>query len=257
MATHALPAGDGGFRTPDGPVRAPRLHVVARAPAGSTDAQAPARRPLSFNALVAITVVALHLLLFAALIAQRQLMKPAPEPVAIQLLSIPAAPPSPPPSSPEQLLETPPVVVPPPVLLLEDRPPAIAAVVSEAPPAPQPAAPAAVAVAEGPPSPVAARAPSAVSGGDLSASMIEAVPPRYPYESRRLKEQGTVVLDVLLGPDGRVERIAVRTSSGHARLDKAALDAVRRWRWSPMLRDGQAVAVRGLVEIPFTLTPAR
>ena len=42
-----------------------------------------------------------------------------------------------------------------------------------------------------------------------------------------------------------------------ARLDKAALDAVRRWRWSPMLRDGQAVAVRGLVEIPFTLTPAR
>ena len=87
--------------------------------------------------------------------------------------------------------------------------------------------------------------------------MIEAVPPRYPYESRRLKEQGTVVLDVLLGPDGRVERIAVRTSSGHARLDKAALDAVRRWRWSPMLRDGQAVAVRGLVEIPFTLTPAR
>ena len=146
MATHALPAGDGGFRTPDGPVRTPRLHVVARAPAGSADAQAPARRPLSFNALVAITVVALHLLLFAALIAQRQLMKPAPEPVAIQLLSIPAAPPPPSSAAPDQLLETPPVVVPPPVLLLEERPPTITAVVSDAPPAPHSASDRAISV---------------------------------------------------------------------------------------------------------------
>ena len=257
MATHALLAGDGSFCTPDGPVHTPRLHAVQGPPPGPADAQAPARQPLSFNALVAITVVVLHLLVFAALIAQRQLLKPAPEPVAIQLLAIPAAPPPPPSAAPEQLLDTPPVVVPPPVLLLEERPPTITAVVSEAPPAPQPAAPAPAAVAEGPPSPAAARSPSTVSGGDLSAGMVEASPPRYPYESRRLKEQGTVVLDVLLGPDGRVERIGLRSSSGYPRLDQAALEAVRHWRWSPMVRDGRAVSVRGLVEIPFALTPAR
>jgi protein TonB len=83
--------------------------------------------------------------------------------------------------------------------------------------------------------------------------MIDAVPPHYPYESRRLKEQGTVLLDVQLSMSGTVERVSVRTSSGFARLDKAALEAVRRWRWSPTVRDGQPVAVRGVVEIPFTL----
>jgi protein TonB len=84
--------------------------------------------------------------------------------------------------------------------------------------------------------------------------MIEAVPPKYPYESRRLKEQGTVLLDVQLAANGAVERISVRNSSGFPRLDKAALEAVRRWRWSPTLRGGQPVAVRGVVEIPFALT---
>ena len=83
--------------------------------------------------------------------------------------------------------------------------------------------------------------------------MIEATPPRYPQDSRRKHEQGTVVLAVLLGVDGRVAEISVSRSSGFERLDRAALAAVQRWRWSPVRRAGVPVMVRGLVEIPFVL----
>jgi protein TonB len=47
--------------------------------------------------------------------------------------------------------------------------------------------------------------------------------------------------------------VSVSRSSGFARLDKAALDAVRRWRWSPLVRGGVPVMVRGIVDIPFVL----
>jgi len=89
--------------------------------------------------------------------------------------------------------------------------------------------------------------------GDLSAKMTSARPPRYPVDSRRAREEGTVVLSVLLAIDGRVSDIAVARSSGFPRLDRAALDAVRDWRWSPMMREGTPVMVRGMVTIPFIL----
>ncbi len=96
-------------------------------------------------------------------------------------------------------------------------------------------------------------APGPVNGGDLSSRMLSANPPRYPLESRRLREEGTVVLDVLLSVEGRVAQISVSQSSGFFRLDKAAVHAVRHWRWSPLVRDGAPVMVRGLVTIPFVL----
>jgi protein TonB len=49
-------------------------------------------------------------------------------------------------------------------------------------------------------------------------------------------EEGTVTLGLLVGTDGRVVEISIANSSGFARLDKAALDAVRKWRWTPMMR---------------------
>lgn len=84
--------------------------------------------------------------------------------------------------------------------------------------------------------------------------MIHAPPPKYPRESRRRREQGVVLLAVLLSAEGRVAEIRIARSSGHSRLDTAARDAVRGWRWSPTLRDGVAVQVSGTVEIPFVLT---
>lgn len=83
--------------------------------------------------------------------------------------------------------------------------------------------------------------------------MIAASPPAYPTEARRRREQGVVKLAVLVGEDGRVETVSVAASSGSYHLDRAALGAVRRWRWSPVIRDGSAVMVRGFVTIPFVL----
>lgn len=168
------------------------------------------------------------------------------------------APPPPPPSAPpvEAALDmqvptplTPVPVVQPPVLPLAANAPVLpeAAPPPVAQPAPQ-AAPAPVAAAPAP--------PSLVSASDLDSRMIAGGPPSYPLESRRKREQGIVELLLIVGIDGRVETISVSRSSGFERLDKAALAAVRKWRWSPTMRDGSATKVRGTVEIPFVLQNA-
>lgn len=141
------------------------------------------------------------------------------------------------------------VVAPPPIVATPAPPPAVAVSATPSPPRPAPVAPAAV-VAD---APVAPPSPPPTDVGDLTSKMISATPPSYPQDSRRLHEQGTVVLSVLLAADGRVDRVAVAKTSGFYRLDRAALSAVRHWRWSPTLRDGAAVLVQGNVVIPFVL----
>ncbi len=91
---------------------------------------------------------------------------------------------------------------------------------------------------------------------NLSTRLLSAEPPRYPTEARRRRETGTVVLMVLVDAEGRVEAISIAESSGVDRLDKAALNAVRRWQWSPMVIDGRPSQVRGLVRVPFELKEA-
>ena len=76
---------------------------------------------------------------------------------------------------------------------------------------------------------------------------------RYPAASARQREQGTVLLNVLVDVDGRVQRIEIVRSSGHRRLDEAARAAVQRARFVPVLIDGQAQAAWGLVPIEFRL----
>ncbi|HTN14172.1 MAG TPA: TonB family protein [Sphingomonadaceae bacterium] len=122
------------------------------------------------------------------------------------------------------------------------------------------AKPAAIAIAP-PPSPAppaqpAARAGAAsgpAEGGDLTGNLVTAKPPSYPIESRRKHEQGTVILAVLLSTAGEVAEISIARSSGFDRLDKAALQAVKKWRWAPFKRDGVPVTVKGQVAIPFVL----
>lgn len=57
--------------------------------------------------------------------------------------------------------------------------------------------------------------------------------PAYPVMSRRLREQGRVVLDVHVQADGSVGEVRLRHSSGYTRLDQAAIKAVRVWRYVP------------------------
>ncbi len=73
--------------------------------------------------------------------------------------------------------------------------------------------------------------------------------PEYPDSARWAGEQGTVLLRVLVGSDGRVQEILVAASSGYGALDRAAEKAVRQWRFTPGARDGRTTAM--WVEIPI------
>lgn len=103
-------------------------------------------------------------------------------------------------------------------------------------------------LAEPPPIRVAgpSRAPRLVAGA--------AAQPPYPPVSRRLGEQGIVVLAISVGADGTVSDVRLVTSSGFPRLDQAALDqARRRWRFEPALQDGRPVAAVRTITVTFRL----
>ena len=77
--------------------------------------------------------------------------------------------------------------------------------------------------------------------------------PAYPLRSRMLKEQGTVLLLVDVTALGGAERVQLHQSSGRPRLDDAALEAVRHWRFVPARRGPQAIAASVIVPIVFEL----
>ena len=77
--------------------------------------------------------------------------------------------------------------------------------------------------------------------------------PRYPPQSRRLREQGLVVLRVLIDEKGQACDIAIESSSGHARLDHAAKDAVARATFRPYVEDGAPRRALVLIPIEFSL----
>ena len=66
--------------------------------------------------------------------------------------------------------------------------------------------------------------------------------PAYPPLSRRLGEQGKVIVRVLIGTDGVPKKAEMRQSSGFDRLDQAALNTVLKWRYVPGKRGGVAEA---------------
>jgi TonB family protein len=81
---------------------------------------------------------------------------------------------------------------------------------------------------------------------------IFAPDPEYSEEARKAKYQGTVVLWMIVGPDGRPRDIRVARSVGMG-LDEKALEAVRTWRFEPARKDGRPVAVQINVEVSFRL----
>lgn len=178
--------------------------------------------------------------------------KAKPHALTVNLLELQ----SPPPEEKRQPIEKPkeihaqPQIVSPPPLVNTPTPPAQVAVTPEPPKVDAPAPPAPAS----PPAPPAAPARSgAAESRDLTGNLLSAQPPSYPTESRRLHEQGVVVLLLQISTSGTVDEISIARSSGSARLDKAALSAVRRWRWTPFRHDGELVIVKGQVTIPFVL----
>jgi periplasmic protein TonB len=106
--------------------------------------------------------------------------------------------------------------------------------------------------------PMGTTAPSVARGtGDLTSTAVPRggyqVRPSYPSSARRLGIQGTSLLRVHVATDGTVSNVVVHESAGHPDLDRAAADAVRRWRFEPARRGTEAVAMWVLLPVEFHL----
>lgn len=90
-----------------------------------------------------------------------------------------------------------------------------------------------------------------VSEGVLAGMLVKRVMPVYPPLAKAARIQGTVVLQGVVGRDGRIHELQV--ISGHPLLTQAALDAVRQWVYRPTLLSGEPVEVAAPIEVHFTL----
>lgn len=91
------------------------------------------------------------------------------------------------------------------------------------------------------PAKTAPKAAPAVQPPSAQAQGLQNRAPKYPQLSRKKKEQGTVLLKLLVKADGTVGTISVLKSSGFSRLDQAALQAVKHWRFVPAKQQGQSI----------------
>lgn len=87
----------------------------------------------------------------------------------------------------------------------------------------------------------------------FDADYLQNPAPNYPPLSRRMHEEGKVVLRVSVTHQGSAESIEIKTSSGSDRLDQAALKTVRQWKFVPARRGDAAVQSWVLVPVQFKL----
>jgi len=157
------------------------------------------------------------------------------------------APVLPPPARPVALPSPPPLPVP--VIALAPTAEPTPSISVAPPPAEQAQTP-----AEAAPAPAPSPAPSLVRTIPTSAvAYLEPPAPVYPRASRRQGEQGEVLVKVEIGADGRAGQVLLARSSGFARLDEAALAAVRAARFKPYTENGVARVVWTTVPIQFEL----
>jgi protein TonB len=104
-----------------------------------------------------------------------------------------------------------------------------------------------------PPPPPTPRAPLRIGGVVSAPQKIRHVAPIYPAIAQSAGVQGVVILEAVLGEDGRVRNLRVLRSV--RLLDQAAIDAVRQWQFTPTLLNGQPVPVVMTVTVSFGLTP--
>jgi periplasmic protein TonB len=105
-----------------------------------------------------------------------------------------------------------------------------------------------------PPPPPVSREPIRLHAGMQAPRKIVNVPPRYPTPAQLAHIEGVVVLDAVIDATGRVTDVRV-TRSIQA-LDQAAIDAVRQWRFTPTLLNGEPVSILLTVTVRFTLGPS-
>lgn len=197
---------------------------------------AAAERWIALGAIACLHAALLAWLMHAGLLPRQKMLEVLHATLILPELPKPQAPP---PEPPRPLKRTPA----PPVT------PVPATVISAAAEAPSP-----VAVA---PRPQVIEAPSApvasVTPPRFDADYLDNPKPAYPPLSRRLGEEGKVILRVFVESSGQPSKVEIQTSSGFPRLDEAASAAVSRWRFVPARRGEEQVAAWVRVPIVFAL----
>jgi periplasmic protein TonB len=218
--------------------------------------------PLHWRTLQFALMLAAHAALIAWLVSAQ--FRPAREPELIRMTvrtvdapskpivesPRPPAPPKPvvraaPPPAPVEA--TPKPAEPPPVLTAAPSPEPAPAPFTVAPqPAPreEPSAP---------PSPAPSALPIVATAPRFDAAYLHNPAPDYPHASRRSGEAGKVLLNVRVSAQGVAEQVQIAKSSGFPRLDEAARDAVRRWRFVPARRGDEPIAANVIVPIVFQM----
>lgn len=102
-----------------------------------------------------------------------------------------------------------------------------------------------------PPPPKEAPKRVRVGGNVQAAKMVRQVQPVYPQIAKTAHIQGTVVLHAVIAKDGTVQEL--QYISGPPLLMRAAMDAVRQWRYQPTLLNGEPVEVETTISVIFTL----
>lgn len=212
---------------------------------------------ISRNAVIAGSVILFHAAALWAL--QTGLLRRAAEvvvpvvilsqfvdpPTPIEPPPPPPAPP-PPPEPPKEVVKPPPPKPRPlPVHRPAPKPSPLAPVAAPEPPPAPPAPPA--------PPPPAPPAPPAVQLPTTNADYARSCNPTYPSISKRLGEEGLVMLNVLVSADGQPQKIIVKKSSGFERLDEAAREAMQRCRFVPGKVNGVAQSMAYDAPINFVL----
>lgn len=214
-----------------------------------------ARRPASAKTIAIIGSLVVHGLAALAFMST-QFNMPAPEVSVTEAILVSMGPlnlpqPEPSPAPPQPPAEVKPLIQPrptptpliaqvPPLPLSPVKPEPVARPVSDAPPE----------VQKAPPAPAKSESDAFVAV-DVDYALTSNPPPAYPPQAKARHEQGTVHLRLQVRPDGSVGEIQVKRSSGSQRLDRAAVDAVSRWRFKPATQGGKPVESWTNVPITF------
>ena len=220
---------------------------------------------------IALSVVLLHIgalwaLQSGLLLRAVQIILPAEilsefiEPPAPKVMPPPPASPAPPVPVLQPVVKTKVPALPPPPqpVAIADATPspnAPGGVATPQPPAPPIAAPVAQ-TPEPAPEPAPAPAPPAPPKVELPSSdadYLQNPKPAYPPISKRLGEQGKVLVRVLIGVEGNAQKAEIKQTSGFERLDQSAMATVLRWRYTPGKRAGVPEAMWFNVPVNFVL----
>ena len=207
---------------------------------------------LNRNFTIVSSVLLLHVLVLWAMqtgLLRRMAEAVVPAEILVEIMTAPAAPPAPEPApqpqpkvqakaptpQPVQPTPTPAATPQPSPAPLAIAPSAAATAATAAAPTAVAAAPAAASTGtavSAPPAPARVELPSS------SADYLNNPKPPYPALSKRLGEQGRVIVRVWIGTDGIASQASVKQSSGFDRLDQAAVATVLKWRYVPGKRGG-------------------